>query len=31
LREIKSRKCVRDDKDCIPQNICVGQGCPRCN
>lgn len=31
LREIRMRKCVRDDEDLIPQNICAGQGCPRCN
>jgi hypothetical protein len=28
LREIKSRKCVRDDENLVPQNICVGQDCP---
>src|ERR1700692_1242592 len=28
LREIKPRKCVRDYEEFVPQNICVGQGCP---
>jgi hypothetical protein len=28
LREVKPRKCVRDDKNLVPQNICVGQGRP---
>src|ERR1700686_2429130 len=28
LREIKPRNCVRDYEEFVPQNICVGQGCP---
>jgi hypothetical protein len=31
LREIKSRKCVRDDESLVPQIFRVGQGRPRCN
>jgi len=31
LREIKPRKCVRDDEKLVPLNICVGQGRPHCN
>src|SRR6202790_2788405 len=31
LREVKPRNCVRDDEEFVPQNICVGQGRPRCD
>jgi hypothetical protein len=28
LREVKPRKCDRDDEKLVPRNICVGQGRP---